>query len=166
MIWCHIPTYITPINDNRINNFIAPPRPMLHFTMAAAVPRPLLVTSRQAVGADNNTGSHNYFYGYIGNLLYSFKLDIHHTINNVILTDPVQGSHHIKVEGTLQGNDLPSDGTTTWTWFQREDALTRNGGGDVTRLMEGPGPHAIGPGKAQRRVAGQCGPGVNSPRTL
>jgi hypothetical protein len=38
MIWCRIPTYITPVNDNRVNDFIAPPRPMLHFTMVAAVP--------------------------------------------------------------------------------------------------------------------------------
>jgi hypothetical protein len=76
------------------------------------------------------------------------------TINNVILADPVQGSLHIKVEGILQGDNLPSDGVTTWTWFQREDALTRNGGGDVMRLMEGPGPHANGLGEAQTRALG------------
>jgi hypothetical protein len=151
-IWRCVPTYLVPDTDNRIHDFVGQPRDMHHFTLGAAVPRPLL-------RATTNAGAHYYsFYGYIGNLLYYFNFDIHRTINNVILADPVQGNLHIKVEGILQGDDLPSDGVTTWTWFQREDAPTRNGGGDVTRLMEGPGLHAKGPGEAQ------CGPDVNSTR--
>jgi hypothetical protein len=156
MIWRRVSVYITPNADNRAINIIAPPRDMLRFAIGGAVGRPLLMTSHMKVlGTAGGNGPHSYyFYGYISKLLYSFKFDTHRTINNVILADPVQGSLHIKVEGILQGDNLPSNGVTTWTWFQREDALTRNGGGDVTRLMEGPGPHANGPSEAQTRALG------------
>jgi hypothetical protein len=62
--------YVTPVSNNRTHDLITWPRQMLHFTMAVAVRRPLSVTSRQAVGVGNNTGSSNYyFYDYIGNFL-------------------------------------------------------------------------------------------------
>jgi hypothetical protein len=100
---------------------------MLRFTIGGAIGRSLLVEARvKVMGTTGGNGPHSYcLFGYIGNLLYSFKFNLHHTVNNVILADPVQGNLHIKVEGILQGDDLPSDGVNAWTWFQREDALTR-----------------------------------------
>jgi hypothetical protein len=53
--------YVTPASNNRTHGLITWPGQMLHFTMAAAVPQPLSVTSHQAVSpAGNNTGSSNY----------------------------------------------------------------------------------------------------------
>jgi hypothetical protein len=101
-IWRRVPAYLVPDADNRIHDLVAPPWDMHHFTLGAAVPRPLLVAARQEIRATTDTRAHYYsFYGYIGNLSYCFKFDIHRTINNVILADPVQGSLHIKVAGIL-----------------------------------------------------------------
>ena len=69
-IWCHVPTYLTPDADNRIHDFVAPPRDMLHFTFGAAVTRLLLIKACQATCASTGIGAHNYFYDYIGTLLY------------------------------------------------------------------------------------------------
>jgi hypothetical protein len=132
MIWRRIPTYITPVNDNCIHNFIALPRQMLHFTVAAAVPRPLLVTSRQAVGAKNNMGSHNYyFYGYI---LYCLEFAPTHTQENIIIADPVNDQLHACIEAILPGQAFPPNGVNDWTMIKREDTLIREGGSDIVGI--------------------------------
>jgi hypothetical protein len=102
-IWRRVPVYITPSADNRAINIIAPPLDMLRFTIGGAIGRPLLVEARvKVMGTAGGDGPHSYYlYGYIGNLLYSFKFNLHRTVNNVILADPVHGSLHIKVEGIL-----------------------------------------------------------------
>lgn len=46
MVWHHIPAYLAPNAENRIHDFVAPPRQILHFAFRAAIPRPLLVVAR------------------------------------------------------------------------------------------------------------------------
>jgi hypothetical protein len=79
-------------SDNRIHDFVAPPREMVHFIFGAAIPRPLLVVACQMTGASANTGTHLYFfYGCISNLLYYFEFSPTRTRENIIVTDPVYG---------------------------------------------------------------------------
>jgi hypothetical protein len=36
-IWCRVPAYIIPNGDNRLHDFIAPPRDMLDFNLVVAI---------------------------------------------------------------------------------------------------------------------------------
>ena len=83
---------------------------MLHFTFGAVVTRPLVVAPRQATRASTDTGAHNYFYGYIGNLLYYFEFTPTRTRESIILADPVHGRIFTHVEANLLGQPFPPNG--------------------------------------------------------
>jgi hypothetical protein len=109
-VWHQVPAYITPSTDNHIHDFIAPPREMLHFTFGAAVTHPLLVATRQATEASTNTRAHNYFYGYISNLLYFLEFTPTRTRENIILAEPVYGTVFACIEAILPGQAFPPNG--------------------------------------------------------
>jgi hypothetical protein len=70
-IWRRVPAYIIPNNDNRLHDFIAPPRDMLDFNLVAAIHRSQLVSTRDTAGPRASAGPYYYSsFGYIGNLLY------------------------------------------------------------------------------------------------
>jgi hypothetical protein len=133
--------YVTPVSNNRTHSFITWPKQMLHFTMAAAVPRSLSVTSHQAAGVGNNTGLSNYyFYDYIGNFLYCLKLAPIHRREDIIVADPVDSQLHAYIEAMLPGQTFSSSDVNTGTVCRHEDVAIGEGGSDVTRLMIGPTP--------------------------
>ena len=153
-IWRHVPAYLTPDADNSIHDFIAPPREMLQFTFEAAIPRPFLVTARQATRASTGTGAHNYFfYVYIGNLLYYFEFTPTRTRENIIISDPVYGRIFARIEAIQPGQAFPPNGVNDWTLLRHKDAPSGEGGG-VMRLMEAPQPRVNGPREAQGGAPG------------
>jgi len=128
-VWHRIPAYLAPDIDNRIHDFVAPPREMVHFIFGAAIPRPLLVAARQTTGAGTNTGAHLYFfYGYIGNLLYRFEFSPTRTRENIIIDDPIYGHILGRIEAILPGEAFPLAGVDDWTLLWHEDAPSGEGG--------------------------------------
>jgi hypothetical protein len=129
---------------------------MQQLYLNAIIHRPLLMAARQAAGNLGGTAPYNYyFYNHIGTLLYCFEFVIDRIRDNVIRADPIRGHLLVRLEAisatrppppnsvnswTLLlswGSKLPVDDITDWTMIQREDALIREGGSDVIRLMEG-----------------------------
>jgi hypothetical protein len=134
---------------------------MLHFTMAAAVPRPLSMTSRQVAGTSNKMGSSNYyFYNYIGNFHYCLELMPIHRREDITVTNPVDSQLHACIEAMLPGQTFSSSDVNTGTVCRQEDAPIGEGGSDVTCLMIGltPRPKTW----AERPDGAQSRPDVNS----
>jgi hypothetical protein len=120
--------YVTPVSNNRTHGLITWPGQMLHFTMAAAIPRPLPVTSRQAAGASNNTGLSNYYYDYIGNFLYCLELAPIHRREDITVADPVDSQlHACIIEVMLPGQTFSSSDVNTGTMSARGRADRRRG---------------------------------------
>jgi hypothetical protein len=155
-VWRRIPAYLAPDADNRIYDFVAPPREMVHFAFGAAIPRPLLVAARQSIGAATNTGAHLYFfYGYIGNLLYCFEFSPTRTRENIIIAVPIYGRMLGRIEAILLGEAFPPAGVDDWTLLRHEDVPSGKGGGVWCHTSNGgPQPRADGPREARGGASG------------
>jgi hypothetical protein len=130
MIRRRVPAYIVPNIANRIHDFIAPPREMLHFTIDTTIHRPLLVVAHQMVGSRGGARPYSYyFYGYIGNLLYCLEFVPECTRDNMIRANLVRGRPLARIEAILPGQEFPPDGVNDWALLQREDALSGQEGG-------------------------------------
>jgi hypothetical protein len=87
------------------------------------------VTSRQAAGANNNTGSSNYyFYDYIANFLYCLELTPIHRREDITVADLVDSQLHACIEAMLPGQTFSSRDINTGTVCQHEDAPIEEGG--------------------------------------
>ena len=95
---------------------------MLHFAFRAAILRPLLVAARQATRASTNTDVHLYFYGYIMNFLYCFKISPTRTRENIIIAYPIYGRMLGRIEAILPDEAFPPAGVDDWTLLRHEDA--------------------------------------------
>jgi hypothetical protein len=133
-----VPNYILPNVDNRIHDFIATPREMLHLSVDVAINCPMLMAARQVVGSLGGPRPYNYYlYDYIGNLLYCLEFVVNRTQENLIRADPVHSRLLVHIEAILPGQALPPDGINRWVLLQCEDALIGEGG-DVIRLVTAP----------------------------
>jgi hypothetical protein len=98
------------------------------------------LTSHQAAGAGNNTGSTYHFYGYIGNLLYCLEFAPTHIRENITSGDPVNGQLHVYIKAMLPWQASHPNDINAWVVCRHEDVLIREGGSDVTCLIIGPRP--------------------------
>jgi hypothetical protein len=137
------------VDAGQVHSFPRPPRVLrtLHFT--GILPATALATSLHAHGPRLASTTYDYHIsGYFGSCHYALiftPMDSDFGQANDVL-----GRLLIQIKAIPGGTRRPTYNINTWRMFQREDALTGKGGGDVMRLMEAPQPRGKGPTVAQQ----------------
>jgi hypothetical protein len=139
----------------------SPPSKVLHLT--GTLPSATFAVARHAHESTMESGTYNYYvFGYFGSCHCFIFAPIDRDIGQA---HDILGQFLIQIEEIPWGTRQPTTSSSTWRMFQREDALTGKGGGDVTRLMAPDQPRGNGPTAAQEGGCwAQFGPSVNSTR--
>jgi hypothetical protein len=148
------------VDAGQVHSFPRPPRVKrtLHFT--GIFPVATLVTTFHAHGPREASTTYDYYISsYFGSCHYDF---IFAPINSDIRQAHYVLGQLIQIKEIPWGTRHPTSAISNWRIFQHEDALTREGESDVTRLMAAPQPRANGPAAAQEGSAPMPNAGSNS----